>query len=108
MAYTRCSAHDVSRVCEKYEKMIDELSKQRMLLRKYKLMKKFLFPMSDEKANVKAFWTERDQVKEQVIYDQGFDYLIYESLREICKITRGGDFITVDSAECEFINRLRK
>lgn len=108
MAYTRISAHEVLRVCEKYEKMIDVLAKQRMQTHKDKLMKRFLFPLSDEKANVKAFWKERDNVFNQVRMEQGFDYQTYESLRESCKITRAGDFITIDSVEAEFINRLRK
>jgi len=108
MAYTRVSAHDVLRVCEKYEKMFDELVKQKMQQRKDKLMKRFLFPLTDEKANVIAFWDEKEDVKNEVRYRQRFDYTIYESLKEVCKLARGGDFITIDSCEAEFINRLRK
>ena len=108
MAYTRISAHDVLRVCEKYEKMFDVLVKQKMQVRKDKLMKRFLFPLSDERANVIVFWDEKEDVKNEVRFRQRFDYEIYESLKEICTLTRAGDFITVDSTEAEFINRLRK
>lgn len=108
MAFTRMSAHEVDRMCKKYEKMFDGIVNQRMKSRKNMLMKRYFFPLSEEDANQRVFFTESVSIIKSVIYDSGFEYQIYESLKEICKVTRAGDFITVDSAEAEFINRMRK
>lgn len=107
MAYTRISAHDVSRVCEKYEKMFNSIVTQKQQSMKDKLMNRFLFPLTEINAN-KRVKLEKESIELNVAHDVGFDHQIYESLKDVCSVTRGADFITIDSCEAEFINRLRK
>jgi len=107
MAWTRVSAHEINLRCEKYKKIFDSIVKQRIQQRKHRLVNRFLFPLTEINANKKVK-LEEESIELSVAHEQGFDYHIYESLREICMLARGSDFITVDSEEATWINNLRK